>query len=165
VSTRIRKIEPASHMKITHLLFIAFFFSCRLFAQSGGSYDLEWSTIDSGGGTSSGGRYSLTGVIGQPDAGQLTGGDFTLEGGFLCELGIPVNDNGPLLKIRRAAALGFAELYWPVEVKGFTLEATTDLSNVPWGLMEGEGIDSSTEHVVTVPIIANRYFRLRAIQP
>lgn len=52
-------------------------------AQSGGSYDLTWNTVDSGGTTfSTGGDYSLGGTIGQPDAGLLTGGDYTLAGGF-----------------------------------------------------------------------------------
>ena len=51
-------------------------------AQSGGEYDLSWSTIDGGGGTSEGGGYSLSGTIGQPDAGNSQGGDFTLDGGF-----------------------------------------------------------------------------------
>ena len=46
-------------------------------------YDISWWTVD-GGGTalSSGGSYTLGGAIGQPDAGPLSGGDYTLEGGF-----------------------------------------------------------------------------------
>jgi hypothetical protein len=52
-------------------------------AQSGGLYDLSWSSIDGGGYTfSTGGAYSLGGSTGQPDAGSLSGGVFTLEGGF-----------------------------------------------------------------------------------
>lgn len=52
-------------------------------AQSGGGYDLSWSTVDGGGHTfSSGGSYSLGGSIGQPDAGLLTGGGYALGGGF-----------------------------------------------------------------------------------
>jgi hypothetical protein len=51
-------------------------------AQSGGGYDLTWSTIDGGGGTSAGGGYTLTGAIGQPDAGVMSGGGYTLTGGF-----------------------------------------------------------------------------------
>ena len=31
-------------------------------------YRIDWHTIDGGGGTSTGGVYSLTGTIGQPDA-------------------------------------------------------------------------------------------------
>ncbi len=49
-------------------------------ARSG--YDLSWWTVDGGGGTASGGSYILVGAIGQPDAGILTGGDYTLGGGF-----------------------------------------------------------------------------------
>lgn len=52
-------------------------------AQTGGTYDLAWSTIDGGGATfSTGGTYSLGGTIGQPDPGQLSGGSYTLVGGF-----------------------------------------------------------------------------------
>jgi hypothetical protein len=52
-------------------------------AQTGGPYGLTWSTIDAGGYTfSAGGEYTLGGTVGQPDAGLLTGGDFTLGGGF-----------------------------------------------------------------------------------
>lgn len=40
-------------------------------------------TVDGGGTTrASGGSYSLGGTIGQPDAGQLTGGTLTVSGGF-----------------------------------------------------------------------------------
>jgi hypothetical protein len=52
-------------------------------AQSGGPYDLSWSTVDCGGATpSTGGSYSLGGTAGQSDAGLLSGGDYTLRGGF-----------------------------------------------------------------------------------
>ena len=50
-------------------------------AQSGNGYDLAWNTID-GGGSSSGGSYSLDGTIGQADAGTLIYGGYTLNGGF-----------------------------------------------------------------------------------
>ena len=52
-------------------------------AQSGGGYDLSWSSVDGGGYTfSAGGNYALGGTIGQPDAGLLSGGSYTLGGGF-----------------------------------------------------------------------------------
>ncbi len=54
-----------------------------ILAQSGGGYNLEWNTIDSGGHTfSSGGVYSVGGTIGQPDAGSVSGENYTLAGGF-----------------------------------------------------------------------------------
>ena len=57
-----------------------------VFAQTGGGYDLTWSTLDGGGGTSAGGGYEVSGTIGQPDARNrpelMTGGNYTLIGGF-----------------------------------------------------------------------------------
>ncbi len=51
---------------------------------SGGDFEITKSTIDSGGGISVGGDFSLTGTIGQPDANPQisTGGSFALAGGF-----------------------------------------------------------------------------------
>jgi hypothetical protein len=46
--------------------------------------------VDGGGRTSMGGGYALTGVIGQSDAGVMTGGGYTLSGGFLWNGGGPV---------------------------------------------------------------------------
>jgi len=51
-------------------------------AASSSGYTLDWFTVDGGGGHSLGGRYALDGSIGQPDAGTLTGGGYTLRGGF-----------------------------------------------------------------------------------
>ena len=46
-------------------------------------FDLSWYTIDGGGAMfSTGGTFSLGGTIGQPDAGVMSGGTFTLTGGF-----------------------------------------------------------------------------------
>lgn len=52
-------------------------------AQTGGVYDLSWHTNDGGGTTSAaGGAYSLGGTVGQPDAGDASGGAYALTGGF-----------------------------------------------------------------------------------
>ena len=45
-------------------------------------YKIIWHTIDGGGGTSSGGQYSLTATIGQHDAAYSQGGDYEVLGGF-----------------------------------------------------------------------------------
>jgi hypothetical protein len=60
-------------------------------AQVGGDYDLTWNTIDSGGGTSSGGEYSISGTIGQAEAAALpaAGGNFVLIGGFWSGMALP----------------------------------------------------------------------------
>ena len=74
------------------------------YAQTGGGYDLSWSTIDGGGGTfSTGGQYSLGGTVGQHDAGTQSGGNFTLQGGFWGGVGGPMSTSTPT---RSATAIG-----------------------------------------------------------
>ena len=52
------------------------------FCAQAGDYQITWHTIDGGGGTSTDGDFALTGTIGQPDAGEMEGGDYKLAGGF-----------------------------------------------------------------------------------
>ncbi len=50
-------------------------------AQTGG-YGVSGWTVDGGGGSSAGEAYVLSGTIGQPDAGTLSGSSYSLQGGF-----------------------------------------------------------------------------------
>ncbi len=50
-------------------------------------YEISWYSIDSGGAQNLiGGSYTLSGTIGQFDAGSQTGGAYTLNGGFWVDL-------------------------------------------------------------------------------
>lgn len=53
-------------------------------AQSGGTFNLRTTTLDAGGGTSTGGAFTLSGTVGQHDANptSTSGGMFTVIGGF-----------------------------------------------------------------------------------
>ncbi|MDH4240135.1 MAG: hypothetical protein OEW48_11280 [Phycisphaerae bacterium] len=51
-------------------------------SSSWGQYQISWYTVDGGGGASSGGDFTLTGTIGQPDAAYSAGGNYELLGGF-----------------------------------------------------------------------------------
>ena len=58
-------------------------------ASAGPAYSIDWSTIDGGGGTSTGGVYTISGTIGQHDAsGALSGGVYTVTGGFWAGVGV-----------------------------------------------------------------------------
>jgi hypothetical protein len=71
------------------LLLAAILGASAALAQTGGGYDLTWSTIDAGGGSSAANGYQLAGTLGQPDAGAaLSGGVYSLSGGFWA--GVPV---------------------------------------------------------------------------
>ncbi len=64
-------------------------------AQGSGDFAVSWWTAGGGGNTSSGGRYTLAGTVGQPGAGVLGGGAYTLQGGFQrCAVAHDVSGNG-----------------------------------------------------------------------
>jgi len=135
-----------------------------LLAQSGGSYDLSWSTID-GGGVSSGGAYSLSGTIGQPDAGQLAGGGYTLSGGFWGVIAAIQTEGAPLLTVSRSD--GSVVVKWPFPATSFVLQQTTALVSPPSTILWTDVTSPAADHVgsdwtVTIPSPAgNRFFRLR----
>jgi hypothetical protein len=132
-----------------------------LLAQSGGSYDLSWSTIDGGGGTSTGGVYSVSGTIGQPDAGAaMHGGNFSVTGGFWALYAVPAS-GAPLLTIARTTTNTIA-VSWPSPSLGFDLQVNTNgLGTVNWSNVPGIIQDDSTRKTLIVsPPTGNRYYRL-----
>ena len=95
------------------------------------NYSIDWYTIDGGGGTSSGGPYTLSGTIGQPDAGVHTGGNYTLIGGFWGAFAVQ-QVGAPTLYIR-PAGLGQVTISWEPNTPGFTLQENLDLGLAPGG--------------------------------
>jgi len=131
-------------------------------AQSAGPFDLSWSTIDPGGGTSAAGQFELTGTIGQPDAAlaSLTGGPFSLTGGFWSSLSVVQTPGAPFLKIKLIGAN--AVLSWPLNTSGFFLQETPSLSPPVWISTPQPIVDTATEHTVTLPAAGlMKCFRLK----
>src|SRR5215212_1454938 len=95
------------------------------------AYSVDWYKIAGGGGTSSGGNYTLTGTIGQHDAGKLAGGNYTLDGGFLSGIYILQTLGSPLLSIQSSNT--FSVISWPLDASaGFVLQESIDLANPTW---------------------------------
>jgi hypothetical protein len=95
-----------------------------------GQYSIDWQTIDGGGGTSTGGVYSVTGTIGQPDAGAMSGGNFTLDGGFWGIVAAIQTPGAPLLSVARTTTNTIV-VSWPAPAEGWWLHATTNLATTP----------------------------------
>lgn len=131
-------------------------------AQSGGEYDLSWSKVANGGVTSTGGQFTLSGTAGQSDAcNPLTGGQFSLAGGFWSFLSVVQISGAPVLKIK---LLGNSQavLSWPVSATGFSLEECPNLAAGAWSATLQPIVDTPAEHTVIVP--ANgviKVFRLK----
>src|SRR5215468_2714595 len=85
------------------------------------SYSIDWFTIDGGGGTSTGGVYSITGTIGQPDAGQMSGGNYSLTGGFWSLFAAVQTPGFPLLRVEKTTT-NTVVVAWPYPSTGFSLQ-------------------------------------------
>ena len=126
-----------------------------------GQYSIDWSTIDGGGGTSTGGVYTVSGTIGQPDAGRLSGGNFTLQGGFWGIIAAIQTTNAPYLWVMRTETNTVC-VWWAVSETSWQLQATTNLVTA--------GSDWTTRSYVTnganciyieSPPSGNRFYRLK----
>jgi hypothetical protein len=124
------------------------------------NYTIDWFTIDGGGGTSTGGVYSVSGTIGQPDAGHLSGGNFTLDGGFWGIIAAVQTVGAPLLTIRLTAT-NTVMVSWPSPSTGFNLQQNTDLTAPSW-VAPSEGVtDNGTiKFIIVNPPSGNRFYRL-----
>jgi hypothetical protein len=119
-------------MKTISISLLILFLALTSSAQSGGTLAMPWSTINGGGGTSTGGVFAVSGTIGQPDAAAnaSSGGPFTLVGGFWS---LPPVSSGPPPAL--SARIGTAHtviLSWLNPSTGYVLQQTVKL-NAPGG--------------------------------
>jgi hypothetical protein len=119
------------------------------------NYNIDWYKVSGGGGTSTGGVYSISGTIGQPDAsGAMTGGNYSLTGGFWSLYAVQT-PGAPLLTIIHAG--NQAVVSWPSSVTGWTLQTNANLAATTWGNYLGTVVNNS---VTNAPPKGNLFFRL-----
>ncbi len=124
-------------------------------------YSIDWYTIDGGGGTSTGGVYTVSGTIGQPDAGQMSGGTYTLSGGFWGILAAVQTPGAPWLTVARSNSAVIVS--WPLPAEGWVLEATNALPAVaaPWPqIAPPYQTNGANLQVIELTPTGNRFYRL-----
>lgn len=143
-------------------LWAALGFVAVAFAASAQNFSIDWYTIDGGGGTSTGGIYSVTGTIGQPDAGIMSGGSYSLLGGFWSVFALQT-PGAPRLAVARSG--NSVMVSWPAaDSTGYLLDQTSTLSGtpIPWNPVASPYTTNSGIISITVPSPpGNRFYRLR----
>jgi hypothetical protein len=123
------------------------------------NYSVDWYKISGGGGTSSGGNFSVSGTIGQHDAGNaLTGGNFSLTSGYW-SLSAVQTPGLPSLSIRSVAPNSVV-VSW-ANTGSYVLQTNNDLTTTNWlgyggTILSGNG----TNNVTISPPVGNLFFRL-----
>jgi hypothetical protein len=129
-------------------------------ALSGQSFTLDWFTID-GGGTSTGGVYSVSGTIGQPDAGRMSGGSFTLDGGFWGVIAAVQTPGAPYLWAMRTTTNTVC-VWWAVSDTSWQLQATTNLVTTGNVWLACAYVTNGANCVyVEAPPLENKFYRLK----
>ena len=130
-----------------------------LFAQQ---YSVDWFKVAGGGGASSNGQYSVAGTIGQPDAGHMSGGNYSLDGGFWGIIAAVPSPGAPLLTITLNPQLSTVTISWPSPSSGFSLQESPTLSPASWKTVPPTNSDNGTIKSIVVPTgPGNRFYRLK----
>ena len=127
-------------------------------------FSMDLFKIGGGGGTSTGGTFTVAGTMGQPDAGEASGGPFSLMGGFwpVTETQLP---DSPLLSIAKAGQA--IVVSWPKPADGFVLDQATALaspsSSTSWLVVPAASYQTNATHIfINVPAPSgNAFYRLR----
>lgn len=124
------------------------------------NYNIDWYKIAGGGGTSSNGQYTISGTIGQHDAGaSMTGGSYSLTGGFW-SLSVVQTPGAPILSISRTGPTTVL-VWWLADVGNYKLQTNATLSSSSWANYSSP-IDTAggTNSVTISPRSGNLFFRL-----
>ena len=125
------------------------------------TYSIDWSTIDGGGGTSTGGVYAVTGTIGQPDAGKMSGGNYAIDGGFWGIIAAVQTPGAPLLTITRTTTNTVAVSWRRLQPDLRFSKTPTPVGTVNWSnVTTTPGDDGTTKTLIVNPPAGNRFYRL-----
>lgn len=120
------------------------------------TYHLNWSAIGSGGGIASGGVFSVSGTIGQPDIGAtMSGGQYSLVSGFWALPSAVQTPGAPTLAIANTPP-GSVTISWQPPNASFTLQFSDSLPPTTW-----TNAPSGTNNPAVVPTTQSaRFYRL-----
>ena len=125
------------------------------------SYSIDWYKIAGGGGTSTGGTYSVSGTIGQPDAGgPMTGGNYSITGGFWALIQVVQTPGAPTLYISHSGNV--VTVYWQ-NVTGWNLYQDTNLavSIASWPASSSTTLTGGTNYLSITNPAGKLFFRLK----
>jgi hypothetical protein len=141
-------------------LFTGLFLALSAHSLRAQTYSIDWYKISGGGGTSSNGQYTVSGTIGQHDAGgPMTGGNYSLTGGFWSLLSVVQTVGSPTLRIFLTTT-NTAVVAWPAPSTGFNLQVNTNLSGTNWVSTPPSIVVGSENQVIIAPPVGKQFFRL-----
>jgi len=124
------------------------------------SYSMPWYRISGGGGTSTGGVYSVNGTIGQAEPGStMTGGNYSLTGGFWSLIAAVQTAGLPNLVISHSG--NSVIVSWP-DTGSYTLLQNSVVNGGTW-VTSGYSVTTAngTNNITLTAPSGNLFFRLK----
>jgi hypothetical protein len=131
------------------------------FLASAQTYSINWYKVAGGGGTATGGVYSLNGTIGQHDASvAMTGGSYSLTGGFWALISVVQTPGLPNLTITHSG--NSVIVSWP-DTGTYSLQQNPSVSIPSGWIPSGYSITTTNgTNSITIPSPSgNLFFRLQ----
>jgi hypothetical protein len=128
------------------------------------TYSIDWNVIAGGGGTTTGGVYSVSSTIGEHVAGgSLTGGGYSLAAGFwaLYNTATAPIAGAPALTILLSDT-NTVVVAWPAAAAGWTLQQNTNLILGAWiNLTNTVEVVNGQNQIIFSPSIGGQFYRLQ----
>jgi hypothetical protein len=146
--------------RIVYALFLAWLTAWAWTSSAQTQYSLDWYKIAGGGGGSTGGVYSVSGTIGQPDAsGAMSGGPYSVTGGFWALYAVQT-PGAPFLWVTRTTTNTVC-VWWAVSATSWQLQATANLltTGSVWTACSYTTNGANCVHIESPPT-GKRFYRL-----
>jgi hypothetical protein len=152
-----------NHSSLLTLLCFIILNSAFCLRVQGQNYSVDWHKIAGGGGTSAGGNFSVSGTIGQHDAtanAALTGGNFSVTGGYWALINVVQTPGAPTLYISRST--NSVTVYWQ-DVSGWNLIQSANLTTPvgSWNASSSPTLANGTNSLTLMNPAGNLFFRLK----
>ncbi len=123
------------------------------------NYNIDWYKVSGGGSSSTGGVYTVSGTIGQHDAGgPMTGGNYSLTGGFWALISVVQTPGAPTLFVSQSG--NTVTVYW-LAVAGWSLQQNSSLTApAGWSVNSSWTTSNGTNSLNLVNPAGNLFFRL-----
>lgn len=129
------------------------------------NYSIDWSRVSGGAGTSAGGPFVLSSLVGRPAGGSMQGSRFTLTGSLMNLLAVVPTPGAPPVAITLRPDNSVV-VSWPSPSAGFSLQETSTLQPAAWSTVALPVVDDgTTKSVVLNSPVGSRFFRLAPTAP
>jgi hypothetical protein len=130
-----------------------------------GGFAVDQGSFTGGGGSGSGGRFSVAGSVQPMAPPTLRSSTYTISGGFWSAATLVQTPGAPALTVKREDNSGLLAFSWAATADGYAFEESPTLTGpvIPWTAVSPQGLQTNGITIsISIPVQpGTRFFRLR----